>query len=84
LDAVFQYKLSGSGGGEWHLIVKDGELEIVEGLHKSPTTTIMMSGQDFVAFIEGKLNAMQAYTSGKLKIEGDVAKSQLLQKMFKI
>jgi len=27
---------------------------------------------------------MQAYTSGKLKIEGDIMKSQLLGKLFKI
>ena len=84
VDAVFQYKLSGSGGGEWHLIVKGGELQVVEGGHANPTTTILMDANDFVAFVEGKLNAMKAYTSGKLKIEGDVAKSQLLQRMFKI
>jgi putative sterol carrier protein len=33
--------------------------------------------------IEGKLNAMSAYTSGKLKIEGDLMKSQLIEKLFK-
>jgi len=26
---------------------------------------------------------MQAYTSGKLKIEGDIMKSQLIEKLFK-
>jgi len=31
----------------------------------------------------GKLNAMSAYTSGKLKIEGDLMKSQLIEKLFK-
>ncbi|MEE4264400.1 MAG: SCP2 sterol-binding domain-containing protein [Desulfobacteraceae bacterium] len=32
----------------------------------------------------GKLPAMQAFTSGKLLIEGDVMKSQLLEKLFVI
>jgi putative sterol carrier protein len=32
----------------------------------------------------GKLPAMQAYTSGKLRIEGDILKSQLIEKLFKI
>jgi putative sterol carrier protein len=27
---------------------------------------------------------MQAYTSGKIKIEGDLMKSQLIEKIFKI
>jgi putative sterol carrier protein len=26
---------------------------------------------------------MQAYTSGKLKIEGDIMKSQLIEKLFR-
>jgi putative sterol carrier protein len=42
-----------------------------------------MGDEDFVAMIGGKLNAMQAYTSGKLKIEGDLMKSQLIEKLFK-
>jgi putative sterol carrier protein len=32
--------------------------------------------------MEGALPAMPAYTSGKLKIEGDIIKSQLLEKLF--
>ena len=54
-----------------------------EGTHDSPTTTILMSDQDFVGLMSGKVNAMQAYTSGKLKIEGDLMKSQLIEKLFK-
>jgi putative sterol carrier protein len=34
--------------------------------------------------MSGKLAAMAAYTGGKLKIEGDIMKSQLLGKLFKI
>jgi len=36
-----------------------------------------------VKMIQGQLNAMSAYTSGKLKIEGDLMKSQLVEKLFK-
>jgi len=32
--------------------------------------------------MNGKLPAMQAYTTGKLKIEGDIMKSQLIEKLF--
>ncbi len=34
--------------------------------------------------MSGKMSAMQAYTSGKIKIEGDLMKSQLIEKIFKI
>jgi putative sterol carrier protein len=43
-----------------------------------------MEAADFTALMQGKLPAMQAYTSGKLKLGGDIMKSQLLEKLFKI
>ena len=83
VDVVFQFKISGPNGGDWNATVKDGACEVNEGVHESPTTTIIMSDEDFVGLIEGTVNAMQAYTSGKLKIEGDLMKSQLIEKLFK-
>jgi NAD(P)-dependent dehydrogenase (short-subunit alcohol dehydrogenase family)/acyl dehydratase/putative sterol carrier protein len=83
VDVVFQFKISGPNGGDWNATVKDGSCEVHEGVHNSPTTTILMSGEDFVGLIEGSVNAMQAYTTGKLKIEGDLMKSQLIEKLFK-
>ena len=43
-----------------------------------------MEDKDFLALMSGQLPAMQAYTSGKLKIGGDLMKSQLIEKLFKM
>ena len=83
VDVVFQYRISGPGGGEWFVSVKEGSCEVKQGAHEKPTTTIIMSDEDFLTLIAGKLNAMQAFTAGKLKIEGDLMKSQLIEKLFK-
>jgi NAD(P)-dependent dehydrogenase (short-subunit alcohol dehydrogenase family)/putative sterol carrier protein len=83
VDVVFQFDISGEGGGSWQVIVKDGACEVAEGSHGSPTTTVKMGDEDFVKMITGELNAMSAYTSGKLKIQGDLMKSQLIEKLFK-
>jgi putative sterol carrier protein len=83
VDAVFQFEISGPGGGSWHVTVKDQRCEVREGPHDRPTTTITMGHEDFVKLIQGELNAMKAYTGGKLKIAGDVMKSQLIEKLFK-
>jgi 3-hydroxy-3-methylglutaryl CoA synthase/NAD(P)-dependent dehydrogenase (short-subunit alcohol dehydrogenase family)/putative sterol carrier protein len=83
LDVVFQFKISGAGGGDWYVVVKDGACEVTEGVHDRPTTTVRMGDEDFIQLISGKLNAMSAYTGGKLKIEGDLMKSQLIEKLFK-
>jgi len=83
LDVVFQFKISGAGGGDWYVVVKDGACEVKAGVHEQPTTTVKMGDEDFVQLISGKLNAMSAYTGGKLKIEGDLMKSQLIEKLFR-
>jgi NAD(P)-dependent dehydrogenase (short-subunit alcohol dehydrogenase family)/uncharacterized OB-fold protein/putative sterol carrier protein len=84
LDVVFQFNISGEGGGSWYCVIKDGSCNIDAGTHEKPACTIKMAAADFLAMMGGKLPAMQAFTSGKLKIEGDVMKSQLLEKLFKI
>jgi putative sterol carrier protein len=83
VDVVFQFSISGPGGGIWCVTIKDGGCEVEAGVCAKPTTTLKMSDEDFIRYISGQLPAMQAYTSGKLKIEGDLMKSQLVEKLFK-
>jgi len=83
VDVVFQFVLSGTDGGSWYVVVKGGKCEVSEGAHDRPTTTIRMEAGDFLKLIQGELNSMKAYTSGKLKIEGDLMKSQLIEKLFR-
>ena len=83
VDVVFQFDISGDKGGSWYAAVKDGECRVDQGSHNAPTTTIGMGDDDFVKMIGGELNAMAAYTGGKLKIGGDLMKSQLIEKLFK-
>ncbi len=84
VDVVFQWDISGTQGGLWSVVVKDGTCEVSEGSHSSPTTILKMADEDFLKMITGELNAMSAYTGGKLKIEGDLMKSQLIEKLFKL
>jgi 3-hydroxy-3-methylglutaryl CoA synthase/NAD(P)-dependent dehydrogenase (short-subunit alcohol dehydrogenase family)/putative sterol carrier protein len=83
VDVVFQFNVSGAGGGDWHVTVRDKTCAVEAGVHSKPTTTLKMADVDFLALVAGKLPAMQAFTSGKLKIEGDLMKSQLVEKLFK-
>jgi 3-hydroxy-3-methylglutaryl CoA synthase/NAD(P)-dependent dehydrogenase (short-subunit alcohol dehydrogenase family)/putative sterol carrier protein len=82
VDVVFQYQISGAGGGNWFVAVKDGTCTIEAGTTEKPTCTLKIEDTDFVDLVEGRLNPMTAYTSGKLKIEGDIMKSQLIEKLF--
>ena len=83
VDVVFQYNIGGEGGGDWYCVIADGSCRVQAGAHEKPTCTLMMAAADFLDMMNGKLAAMQAYTSGKLKISGDIMKSQLIEKLFK-
>ena len=82
-DVVFQFAISGNGGGDWNAVIKEGTCTVAAGVHEKPTCTIKMAAGDFLDLMNGKLPGMKAYTSGKLKIGGDLMKSQLLEKVFK-
>jgi putative sterol carrier protein len=83
VDVIFQFCISGASGGDWYAAIVDGVCTVEAGIHDKPTTTLKMSDEDFLLYVGGQLPAMQAYSTGKLKIEGDLMKSQLVEKLFK-
>jgi len=82
VDVVFQFHIGGPGGGDWYAVIKDSACSLTAGQHEKPVCTLKMADKDFAAMMGGKLPAMQAFTAGKLVIEGDIMKSQLLEKLF--
>ena len=83
MDVTFQFSLSGEGGSDWYAEVKGGTCKVQAGIYSNPTSTIKMDAADFLDMIGGTLSAMQAFMSGKLKVEGDIMKAQLIGKLFK-
>jgi putative sterol carrier protein len=82
VNVVFQYIISGPNGGDWSCAIRNQSCSVASGRHDKPTCTLKIADGDFLDMMNGKLNPMQAYTSGKLKIEGDIMKSQLIEKLF--
>ncbi len=83
VDVTFQFRITGPEEGQWYVTIKEGRCTVEQGSHPAPTTTIKMGSEDFLHMIQGKLNALQAYTTGKLNIEGDLLKAQLIEKLFR-
>ena len=82
-NLVFQWDISGTSGGAWCVIIRDGTCEVYEGTHDSPTTIIKMAFEDFAKMIAGELSSMDGFTSGRLKVKGDIMKSQLINRLFR-
>ncbi|HJU11198.1 MAG TPA: SCP2 sterol-binding domain-containing protein [Candidatus Binataceae bacterium] len=82
LNAVYQFDLSGEGGGKWQVLINNDNCEIKEGAHQSPNTTISMTAQDYLDMVAGKLNPQMAFMSGKLRISGDMGLALRFQGLF--
>ena len=82
MDAVFQFEITGDGGGNWSVIVKDGACQVQEGSHDSPTVTLIMSGETWLGMVNKEINGMQAFMNGQLKASGDIMLAQRIEQLF--
>jgi putative sterol carrier protein len=82
LNAVYQFDISGEGGGKWQISINNDKCDIKEGAHPSPNVTISMAAQDYLDMAAGKLNPQMAFMSGKLRISGDMGLALRFQGLF--
>ena len=82
MNAVFQFELSGAGGGTFAVTVADQKFTVSEGAHASPGVTLKMTGDDFVKMSNGDLKGPMAFMTGKLKVSGNIPLAQKMQAVF--
>ncbi len=82
MKAVYQWDITGDGGGTWHGAIADGAISVNEGAHDSPSITITVAAQDWLDITNGKLDGQMAFMSGKLKVKGDMSLAMKLKTLF--
>ncbi len=80
LEAVVGYELEDLG---YTLLIRGGACLIFPRLLKPCDTVLKSKAEDFVAMSTGKLNAQEAFMSGKIQVEGDPLLLQKVAKSFK-
>jgi putative sterol carrier protein len=80
LEAAVGYQLEDMG---YTLFIRNGSCLVFPRLMKPCDTTLKAKAEDFVAMSTGKLNAQEAFMSGKIQIEGDPLLMQKVAKSFK-
>lgn len=83
LDAVFQFDITGEGGGNWIVTVKGGTCQVQEGKGSGPTVTLTMSSETWLAMVNKQVSGMQAFMTGKLKLSGDIMLAQRIPDLFR-
>lgn len=73
---------SPEGTHSYQLDVADGTATVNQGSEKAARVTMGMALPDFLRFMSGQLDGMQAFMTGKLKLSGDMMFAQSMQAWF--
>ncbi|XP_059191858.1 stomatin-like protein 1 isoform X2 [Centropristis striata] len=87
VGASFQFDISSEDGQRFSYYVDLSQGSGAAGagsLCREPDVTLSMSDSDLLAMFQGVLRPFSAYTSGRLKIQGDIKTAMKLEELIKL
>jgi phenylpropionate dioxygenase-like ring-hydroxylating dioxygenase large terminal subunit/putative sterol carrier protein len=82
VDAVVQWELGGAGGRVFHAHVRDGSISVLPGPHDRPNVALVMPAEDYVRVVNGELDGMRAFTSGRGRVKGSIPLAMKMRTLF--
>ncbi len=79
-DLVVQFALGGDGGGVWVVTVRDATLvvERADAEIDAADVTIRAEAADYLRIVNGELSGADAFSTRRLRIDGDLARAARL------
>jgi putative sterol carrier protein len=87
LEAVVHWKILGrpdGGHDHYELVIKDGKAGVTSAPQQEPRVTFAVGAVDFLKLVTGNASGPILFTTGKLKISGDLVFAAQIAGMFKI
>ena len=83
-DGVVQWEVDdGSSTHVYHVIMEGGTCRTASGPADAPKATLSFTLANFVRFMAGEMNGIQAFMTGKVRISGDVMYAQRSESFFR-
>jgi putative sterol carrier protein len=82
VNKTIQFDFTGREAGTWTLIIADGTVSYHQGPAENPNATVTVDSDDWLKLLRGELNPVMAFTTGKLKIKGDMSLMMQFQNWF--
>lgn len=74
--------ITGEGSGAFYIELNDGKIAVEPYEYYDRDCKLIISGEDFLSICGGTLDAVKAFTNGKLKVEGDIDKALQVSEIF--
>jgi putative sterol carrier protein len=82
MRGVYGFEFTGPGGASLTLVIDEQGIEVRSGPDDAAAVTISMPAADFLAILDGRLDPMQAFMAGTLRVDGAVDQAMRLQDLF--
>lgn len=79
----FQFNIIGEGEGIFYVEIKDKRIYVEPYEYHDRDAIFIAPANVFFDIAEGRLNAVKAFSLGKLKVAGDLGKAFEIQKLIK-
>lgn len=83
-NKTLQWNVTGEDAGKYALKIAGGTCELIKGGVEKPDITFTVADKDWLAIADGKLDAMNAFATGKLKLAGDMMLAMKVQQLFPV
>ncbi len=80
---AYQFNIEGKVNGIFYVEIKDGQVHVEPYEYYDRNAIIIMNGTNLLKLVNGKLDPVAAFTTGKLKVEGDINAALELTKFLK-
>ena len=84
MNKTLQWNITGEEAGKYALKIANGQCELIPGGVDKADLTFTILDKDWLAIAEGRLDAMNAFATGKLKFAGDMMLGMKVQQLFPV
>ncbi|MDF0531683.1 SCP2 sterol-binding domain-containing protein [Tsukamurella sp. 8F] len=82
LQRTIQWHITDDEQGLWAFEIKDGKGHVIPGGVSEPDTTFTTTSDTWIAIAEGRQDAMKAFLTGKIQVEGDMTLALKVPDLF--
>lgn len=83
IGGLFEFRISGDGGGVFHIDLRAGSIKAEAGPADSPELVLELASDDFRAMALGVLPLPALYTPGRIRVKGDISLAGRIQQLLK-